>query len=586
MATHPPFKREFDKLAQDGAIGDPLGIPAYAYIRVSDDEQSKEGRYGLFRQIEHIHQKARDAGYRVTWDHVYADDFTGFIFEYRPALTLLRAELAKPDRAANALIIESLDRLSRDSDWHQGYLLHEMKTRGVKVLFWEEFASRVERAVKGAIAQDGMEQAKARMKDGNRKKAENGRVNSRTPAYGYQFVDANGKSTPSARKDTHYAPVEPQASAVRLIFSQYIGGTAMQGIANVLTAHGYPTPRGKKQWDRTSVRYIIRNALYKGEYVANHYKTWVEERRNERGEFRLVQRKALRPQSEWIYVPVPALVSSADWELAQRMLDKNKQTASRNAREPYLLTGLIRCAICGRAYVGYTRRARNSKSHRYYRCDGKSHGRNGATCANKGISCDALDEAVWAAVVGVITDSERLKKALDRNDLSDQNAAIVQQIDFIQSEIASRDGDERLLWDAYRAGAFDADEYSARRIAVKRETENLQAEARRLRGKLIPLEIRDARKGTLLKFAESVRQLDPAALPSMEFRKRILKLLIDRIMLDVTANIFTVEGVIGGSFALSRSPIEMTSADKFHHNYTLRYDLAQNQVVDFALLPA
>ena len=49
------FKPEFDKLAANGVIGDPSGQIAYAYIRVSGDEQADEGRSGLPRQIAHVH---------------------------------------------------------------------------------------------------------------------------------------------------------------------------------------------------------------------------------------------------------------------------------------------------------------------------------------------------------------------------------------------------------------------------------------------------------------------------------------------------------------------------------------------------
>ena len=53
------FRPEFDKLATDGCIGDPTGEIAYAYIRVSGEEQADEGRSGLPRQIAHIHEAAR-----------------------------------------------------------------------------------------------------------------------------------------------------------------------------------------------------------------------------------------------------------------------------------------------------------------------------------------------------------------------------------------------------------------------------------------------------------------------------------------------------------------------------------------------
>lgn len=40
-----------NQLAVDGILGDPSGLPAAAYIRVSSEEQAKEGRDGLPRLI-------------------------------------------------------------------------------------------------------------------------------------------------------------------------------------------------------------------------------------------------------------------------------------------------------------------------------------------------------------------------------------------------------------------------------------------------------------------------------------------------------------------------------------------------------
>ncbi len=151
MANGQFFKDDFNALAVNGSIGNPLGKPAYAYIRVSGDDQAEDGRSGLPRQIAHIHEVASKHGYRISWEMVYADDHTGFEFEGRPGLTLLRRELKNPHRRAQAVIMEHLDRLSRNADWHQGFLLDEMRKHGVQPLFWKEFTSRIERAVMGPL---------------------------------------------------------------------------------------------------------------------------------------------------------------------------------------------------------------------------------------------------------------------------------------------------------------------------------------------------------------------------------------------------------------------------------------------------
>src|SRR5512140_469627 len=126
MADTQFFKDVFDSLAVDGCIGDSLGIPAYCYMRVSSSGQADEGRSGLPRQVRNIHEIAQEQGYRISWDMVFADDHTGFEFDDRPELSRLRKEYTTSKCRAKAVVMEYLDRLSRNADWHQGFLLDEM----------------------------------------------------------------------------------------------------------------------------------------------------------------------------------------------------------------------------------------------------------------------------------------------------------------------------------------------------------------------------------------------------------------------------------------------------------------------------
>lgn len=88
-------------------------------------QQAEEGRSGLPRQLEHVHEVAQAKSYRVAWDMVFADDDSGFEYEQRPQLTALRNDYKTSKRRANVVIMEHLDRLSRNAEWHQGLLLSQ-----------------------------------------------------------------------------------------------------------------------------------------------------------------------------------------------------------------------------------------------------------------------------------------------------------------------------------------------------------------------------------------------------------------------------------------------------------------------------
>ena len=69
----------------------------------------------------------------------------------------------------------------------------------------------------------------------------------------------------------------------------------------------------------------------------------------------------------------PAIVSQALWDKAQECLSKNLvRGAKGNTQVSYALQGLITCAGCGRLLAARTRREKNGRTKRYYRCRGYS----------------------------------------------------------------------------------------------------------------------------------------------------------------------------------------------------------------------
>ena len=68
--------------------------------------------------------------------------------------------------------------------------------------------------------------------------------------------------------------------------------------------------------------------------------------------------------------PVPAIVTEPTWKKAQATLKANFLFGKRNARNQYLLRGLIKCGLCGLTYIGVAANRPNGKREFYYRCNG------------------------------------------------------------------------------------------------------------------------------------------------------------------------------------------------------------------------
>jgi site-specific DNA recombinase len=435
-----------------------------------------------------------------------------------------------------------------------------MQSAGVTPVFWKDFSSRVERAVMGAIAQDGMEQAKQRMMQGNLDKARSGRVTARTPAYGYKFVDRYGNEGYAAKQDTYYAIREDEAAVVRRIFEAIANGQSLRGLGVVLTQEGVPPPK-QAIWVSAQLRIIIKNEVYRGDFYAHRWEhTTVEKPSKDGLGVRTVKCKVERPPEHWIHVPVPPIVSRELWDAANAMLVKNQQMARRNAKEPYLLTGLITCAVCGYNYVGTTRgnpKQPRHKRYRGYRCPVSGsfprHVREFVGCNSGQIPCSVIEPAVWKLVCTALLQPETLVRAIESDAYTERNQRLQEQIAYLEREIATRhDGDEK-LYRAYMAGAFDEQEYAARRRMLKTESATMSEQLEALRTQVVTVEEVEARKAQVHALAEQAAALNLLDDIGFADKQRIIKLLVDSITLHVGEGWFRLEGVIRGVFSIENT---------------------------------
>ncbi len=577
------FKTEFDALAINDALGHPNGELAYAYLRVSTSGQAEESRSGLPRQLLHVHEAAVQHRLKIHWEYLFADDDSGFDFSDRPELSRLRQEYRSEKRRAQVVVIEHLDRLSRNADWHQGYLLDEMKQSGIRTVFWKQFSSRMERVVMGAVAQTGMENEKLRMAQGTLHKARNGRVTAKSPAYGYKLVDSFGNEGSSAKKDTHYGIREDEARVVRTIYQKVLEGYPLRRIAIMLEGK-YPPPRRFTHWEPKMVELIIKREVYKGEFIAHRSMQVKVPKVSQPAGItdmnpEMVLRKIQRPRVEWIVVPVPAIVSPEDWQQANGLISTN--LGRREAREPYLLAGLITCATCGYRYTGGRRmvpsgRSGNKVPITCYRCASKSNRIPSISqkigCNQKQISMQVLDHSIWYVIYEVLLNPQILLDALETEFNSEQNEQVRNQVDFLNGQVRELKREDEQLYKAYLADAFDEDEYAAQRSHITNQLRTLHAEIERMEEGLIRPEQYEERKQEILAICQSAKTSGLAFDTPFEIRQRIIRTIVDKITLNANEGWFELEGVINGQYLFNNDardgdPNEHGSQGSTNHGF-------------------
>ena len=261
----------------------------------------------------------------------------------------LFAMLAAADRGEfTVILVEDLDRLSRSASGTHG-MLEEMEALDIVVCTVSSgVVSDMEVAFKAAQNARYVKGQAEKTRRGQEGTVKDGRISGQ-PAYGYRMVLAlNGKNG-------QREPDPVQAAVVRRIMTDYVAGMTPLEIAKALNAEGVPGPRGGP-WlpgaiygNRDVGTGILRNRLYVG---VNEWGRTVTKHNRHKG----TSKAKVTPQGERLVIPVPHLRIVEDdlFQAVQDRIEARRVAPSsfRGRRRPdYMLSGLIRCGVCGKAYA-------------------------------------------------------------------------------------------------------------------------------------------------------------------------------------------------------------------------------------------
>lgn len=511
------LRREFDRLAINGIIGDPSGLPAFAYCRVSSDEQAEKDKSGLPRQIEFVHERASRDGYAITWNRVFADDASGYDL-HRPKIDELSKIAEQNPENAVALFIEEPIRLGGEA-FIAGYWEREFEEFGLKIVYANSVDDPLVRGVKTLMDAWTRKDNARRMHKGRRDKARRGAIVSQRRTYGYNFAKIDtGKVVTNNIGDCTYVVNDEEAQIVREIFRKYLAGHTIYSISKSLNDRGIPRIKDMLIWQDETIRRMLRNELYVGTYWHNKVKQVVTGRNPDGSK----KRKTVEnPPEQWQAVDIPAIISKADFEAVKVMFEKNIAMSKRRGKREYLLTGLIRCALCGYSWTG---------NRGVYHCSTITNGRRrrGVTCLSKSIPAEELDDNVWTEVrILLLAPSGYLLPALRKAYLGGDNADNQKIVDSLKANIKEREAADKRIVEAYKLGAFTPEEFAAQRKMIKQSIETSQKEIDNLAPKLISEEQFAAIEADIMSI--SAKLFHNADSLSFEEKKRILKLVVKSV---------------------------------------------------------
>jgi site-specific DNA recombinase len=243
-------------------------------------------------------------------------------------------------------------------------------------------------------------------------------MSGRTP---YGYTRANGLLVPDPVK----APV------VRRIFQLYADGKlGTTAIARMLEGEGMPAPR-KQGWSPNALQLILANPAYRGLIRWN-------------GE-----------THSGLHEP---LVDDELFEKALEILRRRGEDASLRRGNPsqFLLSGLVRCDQCGRAYVGTSAHGRSSR-YTYYACSTR-YKYGPSKCNGERLPKDRLEAAVLAQLADVYRDGRLIERALAdaAKHTAKQRPRIEDQLASARAEIAQIERKLERYFEAFETGELSA----------------------------------------------------------------------------------------------------------------------------------
>ena len=484
---------------------------AIIYARVSTDEQADKG-YSLPSQLEHCREYARRNNLVVVAE--FSDDFTGSIpIEMRPegkkAFTMLKSG------EADALICFTMDRLVRppeDGDeWDTPVLIRSLARLNKQIHLTNrgqlktDFASLLIAMLDAKSAGDERRKIIERTTRGRNSKAKSGKVvGVGKPPYGYTYVDGS------------LIINEDEAMIIRQMYRWLLEDhMTLRGIAVKLSEMRVPTPMQKYGrtgreyvWSFPAIGRIVRNEVYSGTLRFG---------RKIGGE----GKGGVRPDSETICIPVPAIVSREVWVAATELLKHNAQVSSRHQKRFYLLSGMVRCG-CGRAM-----HAQVTNRRYHYRCSevcARNFAQEGRVCHEPTYNGRELEEKVWDYIHNLLQGNFEADLRAAQDAEKKKAEPRLRELEIINSLLADLEREaETLTGSLKRASGLILTKIENEMARINKEHASLEAKKQGLEREMQNTEFSDQQIESLMEFRNRVLVGLEHATP--EEKRQIYKIL-------------------------------------------------------------
>lgn len=257
-------------------------------------------------------------------------------------------------------------------------------------------------------------------------------------------------------QDHHLIPNQVEAPIRKLLYELFKEHRRKKTVARILNERGYRTRNGS-QFSDTTVDRLLRDPTAKGLRRANYTKT-------------TDSKKAwtLKPESEWVFHEVEAIVSSDLWDECNAILEAQK-VKRPSKKVVHLFSGLTYCHCGHKMYVP-------SNTPKYVCYD----------CRNK-IPVEDLEAVFHEQLKGFFFSEEEIRRYVAETD--ELIVSKIELLDAQEREKAKLTKEIDRLYDLYQSGAIDKAGFSMKYRPLAERLHQLDDEIPALQAELDVLKI-------------------------------------------------------------------------------------------------
>ena len=421
------------------------------YARVSTTRQA-DNDLSIPDQLRQLHEWAKANGHLVVQE--YVEPGASATDDKRPVFQqMIHDAMLKPS-AFEIILIHSLSRFFRDGI-EFGVYERKLAKNKVKVISItqptsDDSAGEMMRRIITLFDEHQSKEISKHVSRAMKENARQGYFNGAHAPYGYQAIvtDVAGSR---GRKKKKLAINESEAGIVRMAYDLYMNGhlgreMGCKDIGKHLTETGL-LMRGKP-WNMHKTHTLLSDTLYMGEYFYN---------------MRDSKAKKQRPPQEWVKTDIPAIIDAATFERirAKRESRAPARKAPRLVSNPTLLTGLLKCGVCGAAMTLVTGK---SGLYKYYKCASR-HSQGNQACTSKNLPMERMDDLVLKSMADTIFTPERLQVMVAelRKRIKSSKGDQQERINELNRQLKQVEKKQDNLLNAIENGTIDLDDSTQRR---------------------------------------------------------------------------------------------------------------------------